>query len=42
METIEHILGFCGESHPNIFTIILLVVLFKVMIYKIYKHKSLK
>jgi hypothetical protein len=36
METLEHLLGFCGESHPNVFTIILLVVLFKIALYKFY------
>jgi hypothetical protein len=29
METIKHILGFCGESHINIFTVILLIALVK-------------
>jgi hypothetical protein len=27
METLKHILGFCGESHPNIFTIIFIAAL---------------
>ena len=27
METIKHILGFCGESHINIFTVILFIAL---------------
>jgi hypothetical protein len=39
METIKHIFGFCGESHPNIFTLILVIVLFKILIYKLYKAK---
>ena len=39
MENIKHIFGLCGESHPNIFTLILVVLLFKILIYKIYKAK---
>mgnify|MGYP003142887320 CR=1 FL=1 len=26
MEILKHLLGLCGESHPNIFTFILLFV----------------
>lgn len=29
METIKHFLGLCGEFHPNVFTIILLLVVLK-------------
>jgi hypothetical protein len=25
METLKHLLGFCGETHPNIFTIIFII-----------------
>ena len=35
METIKHFLGFCGESHPNVFTIILLIVLVKIVLVKL-------
>jgi hypothetical protein len=34
METINHFLGFCGESHPNLFTIILLIVFMKIILIK--------
>ena len=27
MDTLEHLLGLCGESHPNIFTIIFIAAL---------------
>ena len=27
IDSINHILGFCGEGHPNIFTIILISLL---------------
>ncbi len=27
IDSINHILGFCGEAHPNIFTIILISLL---------------
>jgi len=37
METLEHILGLCGETHLNIWTIILIVVLFNLVVYKAYK-----
>ena len=36
METLEHLLGMCGETHLNIWTIILIAVLFKIAIYKAY------
>ena len=36
METLEHLLGVCGETHPNIYTIILLIVLLKIALYKAY------
>ena len=36
MEAIEHFLGLCGETHPNVWTIILLVVFVKFAIYKAY------
>jgi|TARA_Y100000022_G_scaffold182948_1_gene176736 hypothetical protein len=35
METIKHFLGLCGESHPNVFTIILLIVLVKIVLVKL-------
>ena len=37
METLEHILGLCGETHLNIWTIILIVVLFNLAVYKAYR-----
>jgi len=36
MNAIEHFLGMCGEAHPNVWTIILLIVLVKFMLYKAY------
>ena len=36
METLKHLLGVCGETHPNIYTIILLIVLLKIALYKAY------
>ena len=35
MEKIKHFLGLCGESHPNVFTIILLIVLVKIVLVKL-------
>ena len=32
MHIIEHLLGLCGESHLNIFTTTLLIILFRVFI----------
>ena len=29
METIKHLLGICGESHINIYTIILSIIIIK-------------
>lgn len=37
METLEHILGLCGETHLNIWSIILIFVLFNLFLYKAYK-----
>ena len=39
MEIIKHLLGFCGESHLNIFTIILTIVILK-LIYEKYTRKT--
>jgi len=36
METLKHILGLCGETHLNIWTIILIAVLVKIALYKAY------
>jgi hypothetical protein len=33
MHTLEHLLGLCGESHPNIYTIIFFLVFFKIILY---------
>jgi len=30
METIKHLLGFCGESHLNIITITLIILILKI------------
>jgi hypothetical protein len=40
METLKHLLGFCGESHPNIFTFIILGLFVKFIFYKIYKYSK--
>jgi len=37
METLEHILGLCGATHLNIWTIILITVLFNLVVYKAYR-----
>jgi len=29
METLQHLLGICGESHANIYTIIILIIVLK-------------
>ncbi len=36
METLKHLLGLCGESHPNLYTIILLVFITA----SIYKYRK--
>ena len=33
-ETLKHLLGFCGETHPNLFTVTLLLILVSYTIYK--------
>lgn len=37
IESIEHILGTCGESHLNIYTLILISIVFSLTKYKTYK-----
>ena len=37
---IEHLLGFCGEAHLNIFTIIAILGDFKLVIWRRHKKKS--
>ena len=34
METLKHILGICGESHPNLYTIIFLVFIILIFLKK--------
>jgi hypothetical protein len=36
METLKHLLGFCGETHPNIFTIIFIIA----VIISAFKYKK--
>jgi hypothetical protein len=36
METLKHLLGFCGETHPNIFTIIFIIALIITFKYRKY------
>lgn len=41
METIKHLLGFCGEHwHPNIFTITIILIILK-LIYEKYISKTI-
>lgn len=37
IESIEHILGTCGESHINIYTLIFISIVFCLVKYKTYK-----
>tara|TARA_R100001460_G_scaffold1887_3_gene6728 strand:- start:658 stop:777 length:120 start_codon:yes stop_codon:yes gene_type:complete len=37
IESIEHILGTCGESHINIYTLIVISILVGLIKYKTYK-----
>ena len=37
IESIEHILGTCGESHINIYTLIVISIAFGLIKYKTYK-----
>jgi len=36
IESIEHILGTCGESHINIYTLIVISIAFGLVKYKTY------
>jgi hypothetical protein len=40
IEFFRHLFGFCGEPHPNIFTIILGTPTIGYIIYKIKKYKK--
>jgi len=40
METIEHLLGLCGESHPNLFIVLAILLVFKTSLYLVYKNKK--
>ncbi len=39
-ETTKHLLGLCGESHPNLFTITLLLILLSYTLYKTKKNDN--
>ena len=41
MENLKHFLGLCGESHPNIFTIILIAII-GISIIKLYEQTQKK
>jgi len=34
-ETIKHLLGICGEAHPNIYTILFILIILRTAINKI-------
>jgi hypothetical protein len=40
METIKHLLGLCGESHPNLFTYLAIIILFKIFFEYFIKTKT--
>lgn len=40
IETIEHIFGLCGEPHLNIYSVILLIILFRLGLYKFKSYKK--
>jgi hypothetical protein len=39
IEFIEHLFGFCGESHINIFTLILMLPLISYITFKYLKYE---
>jgi len=41
IEFIEHMLGVCGESHPNLITIIPIVGILIYVIRKVWRHYSI-
>ncbi len=40
METIKHLLGLCGESHINIFTVFFTIIILK-LVYEKYISKTI-
>ncbi len=41
METLKHLTGLCGETHINIYTILLLIILV-ITIFKLYNNERKK
>jgi cbb3-type cytochrome oxidase subunit 3 len=41
METFKHLTGLCGETHPNIYTILFILILV-FTIYILYKNERQK
>jgi hypothetical protein len=37
MEILKHLLGFCGEPHINLFTILMTTPIISYLIYKFYR-----
>ena len=40
METLKHLLGLCGESHPNLFTYLAIIILFRLFFLYLKKFKT--
>jgi hypothetical protein len=37
-ETTKHLLGLCGETHPNLFTVTIMIIIISYTLYKA-KHR---
>jgi hypothetical protein len=40
METLKHLLGLCGESHFNLITFFVILLIFKITKNLIYKYEK--
>ena len=40
METLKHLLGLCGESHLNLITFFVILLIFKITKNLIYKYEK--
>lgn len=40
MELLEHLTGMCGETHPNLFIALIILLVIKTSVYVIYQYRK--
>lgn len=40
MESLEHLTGMCGETHLNLFTALIILLIIKTSVYAVYQYRK--